>query len=146
MNFWCLSQRVQLRTWSPNKLWRSNSIWPYLTNAIIFYEVQLSQPQGRGQISSSGSWRGPTLGWVRIGARVCARVSVEVRFTAIGLKGQSHEIFDFLKKIEMILILISGAWGKEIFQEKNLKQKISWHCPFKRGWHKVSWRVRIRLG
>ncbi len=30
----------------------------------------------------------------------------------------------------MILLLFSGAWGKMI-HEKNLKQKILWHCPFK---------------
>ncbi len=36
----------------------------------------------------------------------------------------------FSKKFEMILILLSGAWGK-VIHEKNLKQKISWHCPFK---------------
>ncbi len=27
-------------------------------------------------------------------------------------------------------MLFSGAWGK-VINEKNLKQKISWHCPFK---------------
>ncbi len=27
-------------------------------------------------------------------------------------------------------MLLSGAWGK-VIHEKNLKQKISWHCPFK---------------
>ncbi len=37
---------------------------------------------------------------------------------------------EFLKKFEMILMLLSGAWGK-VIHEKNLKQKISWHCPFK---------------
>ncbi len=26
-------------------------------------------------------------------------------------------------------MLLSGAWG-EVIHEKNLKQKISWHCPF----------------
>ncbi len=36
---------------------------------------------------------------------------------------------EFSKKFEMILRLISGAWGK-VIHEKNLKQKISWHCPF----------------
>jgi hypothetical protein len=30
----------------------------------------------------------------------------------------------------MTLMLFSGAWGK-IIHEKNLKQKISWHCPYK---------------
>ncbi len=40
------------------------------------------------------------------------------------LKGQCHEIFDFRP------MLFSGAWGKTI-HEKNLKQNISWHCPFK---------------
>ncbi len=30
----------------------------------------------------------------------------------------------------MTLMLFSGAWGKMI-HEKNLKQNISWHCPFK---------------
>ncbi len=34
------------------------------------------------------------------------------------------------KKIEIILMFLSGAWGK-VIHEKNLKQKISWHCPFK---------------
>ncbi len=33
-------------------------------------------------------------------------------------------------KFEMTLVLFSGAWGKMI-HEKNLKQKISWHYPFK---------------
>ncbi len=36
----------------------------------------------------------------------------------------------FWKKFEMILMLLSGAWGK-VIHEKNLKQKILWHCPFK---------------
>ncbi len=36
----------------------------------------------------------------------------------------------FLKKFEMTLMLFSGAWGK-VIHEKNLKQKILWHCPFK---------------
>ncbi len=27
-------------------------------------------------------------------------------------------------------MLLSGAWGK-VIHENNLKQKISWHCPFK---------------
>ncbi len=27
-------------------------------------------------------------------------------------------------------MLLSGAWGK-VIHEKNLKQKISWHCPFR---------------
>ncbi len=38
-------------------------------------------------------------------------------------------ICEFSKKFEMILMLLSGAWGK-VIHEKNLKQKISWHCPF----------------
>jgi hypothetical protein len=29
-------------------------------------------------------------------------------------------------------MVYSGAWGK-LIHEKNLKSKISWHCPFK-GW------------
>ncbi len=29
-------------------------------------------------------------------------------------------------------MLLSLAWGK-VIHEKNLKQKISWHCPFKLG-------------
>ncbi len=28
-------------------------------------------------------------------------------------------------------MVYSGAWGK-LIHEKNQKQKISWHCPFKR--------------
>ncbi len=37
---------------------------------------------------------------------------------------------EFSKKFEMTLMLFLGAWGK-VIHEKNLKQKISWHCPFK---------------
>ncbi len=36
----------------------------------------------------------------------------------------------FSKKFETALKVYSEAWGKMI-QEKNQKQKISWHCPFK---------------
>ncbi len=36
---------------------------------------------------------------------------------------------EFLEKFETTLILFSGAWKKSI-HGKNLKQKISWHCPF----------------
>ncbi len=39
---------------------------------------------------------------------------------------------NFCKKFEMTLLLLSEAWGKMI-HEKNQKQKISWHCPSKRG-------------
>ncbi len=34
-------------------------------------------------------------------------------------------------KVEMTRMLFSGDWGNTI-HEKNLKLKISWHCPFKR--------------
>ncbi len=34
------------------------------------------------------------------------------------------------KKFDTILMVKSEAWGK-LIQEKNQKQKISWHCPFK---------------
>jgi hypothetical protein len=37
---------------------------------------------------------------------------------------------EFSKKCEMMLMLLSGAWWK-VIHEKSLKQKISWHCPFK---------------
>ncbi len=37
---------------------------------------------------------------------------------------------EFSKKFEMTQMLFSGAWGKVVHQI-NLKQKISWHCPFK---------------
>ncbi len=41
-------------------------------------------------------------------------------------------------------MLLSGAWGK-VIHEKNLKQKISWHCPFKPGFFRpeksVIWGV-----
>jgi hypothetical protein len=38
---------------------------------------------------------------------------------------------EFSKKFEITLKLFSGAWGKTI-HENNLKQQISWHCPFKK--------------
>ena len=34
------------------------------------------------------------------------------------------------KKFETVLMEYSGAGGK-LIHEKNQKQKISWHCPFK---------------
>ncbi len=37
---------------------------------------------------------------------------------------------EFSKKFETALMVQSEAWGK-LVQEKNQKQKISWHCPFK---------------
>ncbi len=39
---------------------------------------------------------------------------------------------EFLKNFEMVLMEYSGAGGK-LIHEKNQKQKISWHCPFKEG-------------
>jgi hypothetical protein len=38
---------------------------------------------------------------------------------------------EFSNKFEMTLMLLSEAWGKMI-HEKNQKQNISSHCPFKR--------------
>ncbi len=37
---------------------------------------------------------------------------------------------EFSKKFEIVLMEYSGAGGK-LIHEKNKKQKISWHCPFK---------------
>ncbi len=37
---------------------------------------------------------------------------------------------EFSNKFEPALMGYSGAWGK-MFHEKNMKSKISWHCPFK---------------
>jgi hypothetical protein len=39
---------------------------------------------------------------------------------------------NFQTKFETVLMEYSGAGGK-LIREKNQKQKISWHCPFK--WH-----------
>ncbi len=39
---------------------------------------------------------------------------------------------EFSKKFEKVLMGYSGAGGK-LIHEKNQKQKISWHCPFKYG-------------
>jgi hypothetical protein len=38
---------------------------------------------------------------------------------------------EFPKKFETVWMEYSGAGGK-LIHEKNQKQKISWHCPFKR--------------
>ncbi len=38
----------------------------------------------------------------------------------------------FSKKFETVLLEYSGAGGK-LIHEKNQKQKISWHCPYKIG-------------
>ncbi len=42
----------------------------------------------------------------------------------------SEYLWEISNKIEMTLTLFLRAWRKMI-REKNLKQKISWHCPFK---------------
>ncbi len=39
-------------------------------------------------------------------------------------------LHQFSKKFETVLMEYSGAGGK-LIHEKNQKQKISWHCPFK---------------
>ncbi len=41
---------------------------------------------------------------------------------------------NFRKKFETVLMVFSGAWGKETDSWKNLKSK-SWHCPFKYSLH-----------
>ncbi len=43
----------------------------------------------------------------------------------------------------MILLLFSGAWEK-VIHETNLKQKLSWHCPFKKHWL-ISVKKRLEL-
>ena len=43
---------------------------------------------------------------------------------ATGGKSPVANLREFSKKFEMILMLLSGAWGK-VIHEKNLKQKIS---------------------
>jgi hypothetical protein len=43
--------------------------------------------------------------------------------------GVNEYIPEFSKKIAMTLMIFSGAWGK-VIHEKDLKQKISLHCPF----------------
>ena len=45
---------------------------------------------------------------------------------------------EFSKKFETVLMQYSGAGGKLIHQ-KNQKQKISWHCPFKPLLVKAEW-------
>ncbi len=42
-------------------------------------------------------------------------------------------------------MLLSGAWGK-VIHEKNLKQKISWHCPFKSRYGQCCGTVTIFYG
>jgi hypothetical protein len=45
--------------------------------------------------------------------------------------GLSPRICGFKKTVSWPpLQIYSGAWGK-LIHEKNLKSKISWHCPFK---------------
>ncbi len=45
---------------------------------------------------------------------------------------------EFSKKFKTVLMWYSGAGGK-LIHEKNRKQKISWHCPFKWG------RLRLQM-
>ncbi len=60
-----------------------------------------------------------------IPAAICHRCHWHRRCTLI-----CEFLREFSKKFDMILMLLSGTWGK-VIHEKNLKQKISWHCPFK---------------
>ncbi len=54
----------------------------------------------------------------------------------------SPQLFE---KFEMILRLSSGAWGK-VIHEKNLKQKISCHCPFNIGTREMDgYSIRILI-
>ncbi len=45
----------------------------------------------------------------------------------------------FSKKFEMTLMLFSGVWGK-VIHEKNLKQNISWRCPFNQDFVDCCWQ------
>ncbi len=40
------------------------------------------------------------------------------------------DLREFSKKLETVLMQYSGA-GRKLIHQKNQKQKISWHCPFK---------------
>ncbi len=42
-------------------------------------------------------------------------------------------------------MLFSGAWGKVIHEkiQKNLKQKFSWHCPFKWGFKLLIYTLKF---
>ncbi len=63
----------------------------------------------------------------RTGGKICRRCRWHRWCTLI-----CEYLCKFSKKFEMILILLSGAWGwGKVIHDKNLKQKISWHCPFK---------------
>ncbi len=46
--------------------------------------------------------------------------------------GVCEYLREFSNKFEIALMVsgVSGAWGK-LIHEKNQKQKIAWHCPFK---------------
>ncbi len=50
----------------------------------------------------------------------------------------------FSKKFETVLLEYSGAGGK-LIHDKNQKQKISWHCPYKMGqcWRNLEKRGKI---
>ncbi len=48
---------------------------------------------------------------------------------------------EFSKKFETVLMQYSGA-GEKLIHQKNQKQKISWHCPFKGA---QAWDIRDRV-
>jgi hypothetical protein len=47
-----------------------------------------------------------------------------------GASWLAKNLREFSLKLEMTLILFSGAWGK-VIHEKSVQQEISWHYPFK---------------
>ncbi len=57
-------------------------------------------------------------------------MSLYVSVPPVGCTLTCEYLREFSKNFEMTLMLFSGAWGKMIHQ-RNLKQKISWHYPFK---------------
>ncbi len=60
------------------------------------------------------------------------RIGSPTKFANLQFADQSKEICGFKKQLlgHLCKFTQGGAWGK-LIHEKNLKSKISWHCPFK---------------
>jgi hypothetical protein len=119
-----------------------------LTNTYLkcsnsnFYQIKNSAKQTSRQLLDSFVLKGgnflerclilSVLWWKICGFAICRSIKrnfVDSHISEI-CRFELRIFCAFLNKFETALMGYSGAWG-ELIHEKNLKLKISWHCPFK---------------
>ncbi len=102
--------------------------------------VETSGKFAAGNVDTGGKFATVVNNTRGTGGKICRRLILVANLLPVSLIPAAichrcrwtltcEYLLEFSKKFEMILMLLSGAWGK-VINEKNLKQKISWHCPF----------------